>query len=143
MLNLLGRGPAFPRNPKAAGAILQKYSTNGNKVDLAELSVLVGAADARSIRDYSDTTDALMRLPAARRPDLAGDLFTVNQSAAVYLGQSLLKSGNLYDGPVDGLVSPKLMKALRKACQSGDNRLPCGSPLLSGDTFRHLAAPSS
>jgi len=84
-----------------------------------------------------------MRLPAARRSDAAGNLFSVNQAAAVYLGQSLLKSGNLYDGPLDGAASPALMKALRKACQAGDGRPPCGSPLLSGDTLRHLAAPSS
>lgn len=133
-----GDGWKIKPNRKAAGRYLERYGEVLSPAERSSMSLLIRASRQRSSEALEALSAEISGADVAKSVAFQRELFATNPNLSVYLLQQKLKSQQIYNGPMSGMFTKPMLRAIKEACDQQTSPARCGGNLMSVDTVSAL-----
>lgn len=113
------------KEPRRARGFLEQYSDLLAPTEVAQLSLSIDAATARTIPEYKALAAEYYSRPELKSSWMGQELFSANPNFAVYLLQTNMKRNAVYSGSLNGFVTRVTLKSILRECRTFKDARSC------------------
>ena len=126
-----GRAPLIPQNLEKAAEYLKRYSALFTPYQISVEELLLKLTATKRTEIFEKIAADPINIQALRDPGNQNLISSANINFMVYMAQSSMKRGGVYNGPLDSLATSETISAMLKTCKMLIDNHDCSLQLLS------------